>query len=47
MDGALPEMVSERPQKTPGRPGRHPGAGNHYLEVQVVDEIFDDTAAQV
>ncbi len=47
MDGALPEMVSEAAKKRQEDQVGTLGAGNHYLEVQVVDEIFDDTAAQV
>src|SRR5215208_2222987 len=47
LEGANPDMVSERAK---GR-GREQigslGAGNHFIEVDVVDEIFDEQAANV
>ncbi len=46
MDGALPEMVSEAAKKRQEDQVGTLGAGNHYLEVQVVDEIFDETTAR-
>ncbi len=46
VDGADPESVSPR-AKERGRPQLGTlGAGNHFLEVDVVDEIFDPSAAQ-
>lgn len=45
MEGADPETVSER-AKIRGAPQLGSlGAGNHFLEVQVVDEVFYDRAA--
>ena len=46
VDGADPTSVSPR-AKERGRPQLGTlGAGNHFLEVEVVDEIFDPSAAQ-
>lgn len=45
IQGADPEKVSER-AKTRGREQVGSlGAGNHFIEVEVVDEIFDEEAA--
>jgi tRNA-splicing ligase RtcB len=45
LEGADPDTVSER-AKTRGAPQLGSlGAGNHFLEVQVVDEVFYDRAA--
>jgi tRNA-splicing ligase RtcB len=45
LEGALPERVSERAKSR----GRHQigslGAGNHFIEVDVVDQIPDETTA--
>ena len=41
MIGALPEYVSERAKERQRRDMGTLGSGNHYLEVQVVTEIFD------
>jgi len=47
MDGANPAKVSKR-AKERGRPQLGTlGAGNHFLEVDVVEQIFDSQAAQV
>jgi tRNA-splicing ligase RtcB len=47
VEGAAPEKVSER-AKTRGREQIGSlGAGNHFIEVDVVDEIFDEKAANV
>ena len=47
LDGANPDKVSER-AKTRGREQIGSlGAGNHFIEVDVVDEIFDQNAANV
>ncbi|MDD5746784.1 MAG: RtcB family protein [Candidatus Omnitrophica bacterium] len=47
MDGANPDAVSahayERGRAQPGTLG----AGNHFLEVQVIDTVFDEPAARV
>ncbi|MFC1741288.1 RtcB family protein [Nanoarchaeota archaeon] len=46
MDGADPSKVSER-AKQRGRPQLGTlGAGNHFLEVQRVSDLFDDTYAK-
>jgi len=45
LDGADPEQVSER-AKTRGREQIGSlGAGNHFIEVEVVDQIFNEEAA--
>jgi len=45
LEGAMPDRVSER-AKTRGRPQVGSlGAGNHFLEVDVVEEIFDEQKA--
>jgi tRNA-splicing ligase RtcB (3'-phosphate/5'-hydroxy nucleic acid ligase) len=47
MDGADPEMVSDR-AKTRGLPQLGTlGSGNHFLEVQYVERIFEPTVAQL
>ncbi len=47
LDGADPAMVSSR-AKERGRPQLGTlGSGNHFLEVDVVSEVFDSAAAQV
>ncbi len=47
MAGALPEKVSQRALER-GTPQLGTlGAGNHFLEIQVVEEVFDPAAAQV
>ncbi len=46
VDGARPEQVSAlAKQRQRGEMGTL-GSGNHYLEVQVVDRLFDDEAAR-
>jgi len=46
MDGARPEVVS-RIARERGRPQLGTlGSGNHFLEVQYVDKIFDEKAAK-
>ncbi len=47
IEGADPEHVSAR-AKERGRPQLGTlGAGNHFIEVDVVDEVFDEQAAQI
>ena len=47
LDGADPDKVSER-AKTRGREQiGSVGAGNHFIEVDVVDRIFDEEAANI
>ncbi|MHC4877492.1 MAG: RtcB family protein [Planctomycetota bacterium] len=47
LDGADPELVSDRAIERGSSQCGTLGSGNHFLEVQVVDTIFDDQAAQV
>jgi tRNA-splicing ligase RtcB (3'-phosphate/5'-hydroxy nucleic acid ligase) len=46
LPGADPDKVSERALKRGGDQCGTLGSGNHFLEVQVVDEIHDETAAR-
>lgn len=46
IDGADPGKVSPRAKKRGQDQVGTLGAGNHFIEVDVVDEVFDDTAAQ-
>ena len=46
MAGAQPANVSERARERQRREMGTLGSGNHYLEVQVVAEIFDDKVAE-
>ncbi len=43
--GAVPEAVSDRAMERGSGQCGTLGSGNHFLEVQVVDAIFDDVAA--
>lgn len=47
MQGADPDMVSERAKKRGREQVGSLGAGNHFIEVEVVDEVFDEDAANV
>ncbi|OGO93805.1 MAG: RNA-splicing ligase RtcB [Coxiella sp. RIFCSPHIGHO2_12_FULL_44_14] len=47
MSGAVPDYVSELAKKRQTHEMGTLGSGNHYLEVQVVDRIDDEKAAQV
>jgi tRNA-splicing ligase RtcB (3'-phosphate/5'-hydroxy nucleic acid ligase) len=47
LDGAAPESVSERALTRGASQCGTLGSGNHFLEVQVVDRVFDAEAAQV
>jgi tRNA-splicing ligase RtcB len=47
LDEARPEHVSDRAIERGAPQLGSLGAGNHFLEVQVVEEIFDDHAANV
>jgi len=47
LDGASPEKVSERAKTRGHEQIGSLGAGNHFIEVDVVDEIFDENAANV
>ena len=44
--GAEPDCVSQRAMKRGGDQCGTLGSGNHFLEVQVVDEVVDETAAR-
>jgi len=46
VDGAEPELVSERALQRGQNQCGTLGAGNHFLEVQVVDAVFDAAAAE-
>src|SRR5437588_3247397 len=47
LDGADPDAVSDRAQTRGAEQCGTLGSGNHFLEVQVVDHIFDEDAASV
>jgi tRNA-splicing ligase RtcB len=47
LDGADPEEVSDHAKKRGAEQCGTLGSGNHFLEVQVVDHIFDEDAAAV
>jgi tRNA-splicing ligase RtcB len=46
LDGAMPEYVSERALERGTDQCGTLGSGNHFMEVQVVDAVFDADAAQ-
>lgn len=46
MEAANPDLVSERAKKRGSDQLGTLGSGNHFLEVQEIDEIFDEKAAQ-
>jgi tRNA-splicing ligase RtcB len=46
LDGADPSLVSERALARGADQCGTLGSGNHFLEVQVVDSVFDDDAAR-
>jgi tRNA-splicing ligase RtcB len=45
MEGASPDFVSDRAKERQRREMGTLGSGNHYLEVQAVEQIFDEEAA--
>ncbi len=47
MEGADPSLVSESAKKRGAPQLGSLGAGNHFLEIQQVDEIYDEEAASV
>ena len=47
LDGARPDYVSERALTRGMKQCGTLGSGNHFMEVQVVDEVFDEEAAEV
>lgn len=47
LDGARPETVSNKAMKRGSHQVGTLGSGNHFIEVQVVDEVFDKEAAAV
>jgi tRNA-splicing ligase RtcB len=47
LSGADPDAVSERAYKRGGSQLGTLGSGNHFLEVQYVDEVYDEEAARV
>lgn len=46
LDGADPDSVSQRAMQRGGDQCGTLGSGNHFLEVQIVDEILDEAAAR-
>jgi tRNA-splicing ligase RtcB len=46
VEGAEPDTVSDTAKKRQYREMGTLGSGNHYLEAQVVDELYDEQAAQ-
>ena len=47
IDGANPDVVSHKAKQRQFKQVGTLGSGNHYLEVQYVDEIFDEECAKV
>jgi len=47
MEGADPEQVSDRAIERGKQQLGTLGSGNHFLEIEVVEEIFDETAARI
>jgi tRNA-splicing ligase RtcB (3'-phosphate/5'-hydroxy nucleic acid ligase) len=47
LEDARPEFVSDKARQRGAQQLGSLGAGNHFLEVQVVEEVFDDRAANV
>ena len=47
MEGADPSKVSDRAYQRGKRQSGTLGSGNHFIEVQVIDEIYDDKAAEI
>ena len=47
MKGADPSRVSERAYERGKRQSGTLGSGNHFLEIQVIDQIYDKEAAEV
>ena len=47
IDGAIIDQVSEFARKRGKKQLGSLGSGNHFLEVQMVEEIFDDRAAKI
>ncbi len=46
MEGADPKMVSKKAKKRQQKEVGTLGSGNHYLEIQRVDEVFDEKTAK-
>jgi tRNA-splicing ligase RtcB len=47
LDGADPDAISDRALARGAEQCGTLGSGNHFLEVQIVDQVFDEKAAQV
>jgi tRNA-splicing ligase RtcB (3'-phosphate/5'-hydroxy nucleic acid ligase) len=47
LDGADPDLVSDHAKERGAQQCGTLGSGNHFLEVQIVDQIFDQAAASV
>ena len=46
IDGARPDFLTDRAIRRGGDQCGTLGSGNHFLEIQVVDEVFDEPAAR-
>lgn len=46
MEGANPEVVSERAYERGRKQSGTLGSGNHFIEVQMIDEVYDEEAAR-
>jgi len=47
MEGANPDAVSDRAHERGRKQSGTLGSGNHFIEIQAVDEIYDENAADV
>ena len=47
MEGANPDAVSERAYQRGMRQSGTLGSGNHFIEVQEIDEVYDEKAASI
>ena len=47
MEGADPDAASERAYERGKRQSGTLGSGNHFIEIQAIDEIYDEEAAQI
>lgn len=47
MEGADPDAVSERAYERGSKQSGTLGSGNHFIEVQAVDEVYDEKAAGI
>jgi tRNA-splicing ligase RtcB (3'-phosphate/5'-hydroxy nucleic acid ligase) len=47
LDGADPDLVSDHAKDRGAKQCGTLGSGNHFLEIQIVDQVFDEPAASV